>query len=170
MTPPAATPDTESTRRPAELSDSEPGTADVSTPDLGELAVELRIAVMRTSRVLRTQAGSDVVTPGQTTVLGLLGKRGPQTMRQLADAERVQAPSMTRTVNALAAQNLVTRKDSPTDGRQVVVEITDQGHAIVEESRRLRSAWLAARLEGLPETDRATMHRAAEILLEMTAQ
>ncbi|WP_136611757.1 MarR family winged helix-turn-helix transcriptional regulator [Sinomonas albida] len=157
---------------PAAAPEATPTPPPVGTgvPDLGDLAVELRIAIMRTSRLLRIQAGSDVVTPGQTTVLGLLVKRGPQTMRQLADAECVQAPSMTRTVNALAAQHLVSRNDSPTDGRQVVVEITDQGRAIVEESRRLRSAWLAARLEGLPEADRATMHRAAEILLEMAAQ
>jgi DNA-binding MarR family transcriptional regulator len=142
----------------------------LTPPDLGELAVELRVAVMRTSRVLRNQASSDVVTPGQTTVLGLLAKRGPQTMRQLADAERVQAPSMTRTVNALSAQNLVERTDSPSDGRQVVVALTDAGRAVIEESRRLRSAWLAERLEDLPDADRATMHRAAEILLEMCAR
>jgi DNA-binding MarR family transcriptional regulator len=125
---------------------------------------------MRTSRLLRTEAGSDVVSPGQNTVLALLGKRGAQTMRQLADAERVQAPSMTRTVNALCAQNLVARMDSPSDGRSVVVELTDAGRAVLEESRRLRSAWLAARLEDLSEADRTTMHRAAEILLEMCAR
>ncbi|KHL02773.1 MarR family winged helix-turn-helix transcriptional regulator [Sinomonas humi] len=149
---------------PATTSDTE------AVPDLGELAVELRVAIMRTSRVLRTQAGSDVVTPGQTTVLGLLAKRGPQTMRQLADAERVQAPSMTRTVNALSAQNLVERTENPTDGRQVVVSLTPQGAAVLEESRSLRSEWLASRLEGLPERDRAVMHRAAEILVEMSAR
>ncbi|HKU12147.1 MarR family winged helix-turn-helix transcriptional regulator [Sinomonas sp.] len=142
----------------------------LTAPDLGELAVELRIAVMRTSRVLRHQAGSDVVTPGQTTVLALLAKRGPQTMRQLADAERVQAPSMTRTVNALSAQNLVERTDSPSDGRQVVVALTAAGREVVEESRRLRSAWLAERLEDLSDADRAVMHRASEILLEMSAR
>ncbi|WP_334170849.1 MarR family winged helix-turn-helix transcriptional regulator [Sinomonas sp.] len=148
-----------------------PATPDLeAVPDLGELAVELRVAIMRTSRVLRTQAGSDVVTPGQTTVLGLLAKRGPQTMRQLADAERVQAPSMTRTVNALSAQNLVERTENPTDGRQVVVSVTPEGVAVLEESRRLRSAWLASRLEGLPDRDRAVMHRAAEILVEMCAR
>jgi hypothetical protein len=41
---------------------------------------------------------------------------------------------------------------------------------VIEESRRLRSAWLAERLEDLPDADRATMHRAAEILLEMCAR
>ena len=165
MTTPAAAPEAEPTPR-----DTPPPGPESGGPDLGELAVELRIAVMRTSRVLRSQSGSDAVTPGQTTVLGLLGKRGPQTMRQLSDAERVQAPSMTRTVNALAAQNLVTRTDNPTDGRQVVVELTEHGRAILDESHRLRSEWLATRLEVLSEADRATMHRAAEILLEMVAR
>ncbi|MEN2743743.1 MarR family transcriptional regulator [Sinomonas halotolerans] len=125
---------------------------------------------MRTSRVLRTQASSDAVTPGQTTVLALLNKRGPLTMRELADAEHVQAPSMTRTVNALAAQALVTRAEHPSDGRQVVVVITDAGRALLEDTRRMRAAWLAERLEGLPPADRAALHRAAELLLEMTAR
>ncbi|MDQ4501435.1 MarR family transcriptional regulator [Sinomonas sp. ASV322] len=158
---------------PEPRTETEAPTPDAPTPDalaLDDLAVELRIAVMRTSRVLRTQASSDAVTAGQNTVLGIIAKRGPQTMRQLADAERVQAPSMTRTVNALAAQGLVTRTDSPTDGRQVVVDLTREGRAVLEESRRLRSVWLASRLEDLSDADRATMHRAAEILVEMCAR
>lgn len=135
-----------------------------------ELAAELRAALMRTSRILRTEASSDVVSPSQNTVLALLSKRGPLTMRQLADIERVQAPTMTRTVNHLCERGLVTRADHPTDGRQVVINLTDEGRTVLEDSRRLRAAWLAGRLEGLPPTDRAALHRAAELLLEMTAR
>ncbi|QTF73007.1 MarR family winged helix-turn-helix transcriptional regulator [Arthrobacter woluwensis] len=137
-------------------------------PDLQDLASELRVALMRTSRVLRSQASSDAVTPGQNTVLALLHKHGPQTMGQLAEAEHVQAPSMTRTVNALADKGLIRREARPEDGRQVLISLTSEGNAVLEESRRLRSAWLAERLESLGERERETLHDAALLLLDMT--
>ncbi|MDQ4492404.1 MarR family transcriptional regulator [Sinomonas sp. ASV486] len=141
-----------------------------STPETLELAAELRVAVMRTSRVLRTQATSDVVSPGQNSVLSVLNKRGALTMRQLADIEHVQAPSMTRTVNHLCESGLVARTEHPTDGRLVVVDLTDAGRAVLEESRTLRSAWLASHLDALSPADRAAIRRAAELLMEMSAR
>lgn len=144
--------------------------ASTSTPETLELAAELRVAVMRTARVLRTQATSDVVSPGQNSVLSILNKRGALTMRQLADIEHVQAPSMTRTVNHLCESGLVARTEHPTDGRLVVVDLTDAGRAVLEESRTLRSVWLASRLDALPPADRAAIRRAAELLMEMSAR
>ena len=150
--------------------DASPPTPTAPSTGTLELAAELRAALMRTSRILRTEASSDVVSPGQNTVLALLNSRGPLTMRQLADIEHVQAPSMTRTVNHLCERGLAARAEHPTDGRQVVVSVTDEGRTVLEESRRLRAAWLAGRIEGLPPEDRAALHRAAELLLEMTAR
>ncbi|MFJ3957393.1 MarR family winged helix-turn-helix transcriptional regulator [Arthrobacter sp. NPDC090010] len=139
-----------------------------TVPDLQELAAELRVALMRTSRILRSHASSDAVTPGQNTVLALLGKNGPQTMGQLAETEHVQAPSMTRTVNALVEKGLVRRDSRPEDGRTVLISLTSDGSAILDESRRLRSAWLAERLDGLSEMERQTLHDAARLLVDMT--
>ncbi|BCT74446.1 putative HTH-type transcriptional regulator [Sinomonas cyclohexanicum] len=162
---------------PPNLTDTEPDAnpdsaeTDANAPtDILELASELRAAIMRTSRILRTQASGEAVSPSQITVLALLNKRGPLTMRQLADIEHVQAPSMTRTVNHLCEGGYVARAEHPTDGRQVVVSLTDIGRHVLEESRRLRAVWLAGRLEGLPPADRDTLHRAAELLLEMSAK
>src|SRR5919112_4196903 len=90
-----------------------------------DLAIDLRTAVMRTSRRLRVEATGEVITPGQYTVLAQLNGSGPSTLRALADSEHVQAPSMTRIVNALADQGFVTRAAHPDDGRQVQVDITD---------------------------------------------
>ncbi|GHG52612.1 MarR family transcriptional regulator [Sinomonas cellulolyticus] len=162
---PAKTIETESAATP------DPAGTDGHAPvDVLELAAELRAAIMRTSRLLRTQASGDAVSPSQITVLALLNKRGPLTMRQLADIEHVQAPSMTRTVNHLCDGGYVARAEHPTDGRQVIASLTDAGRQVLEESRRLRAAWLAGRLEGLPAADRDTLHRAAELLLEMSAK
>ncbi|MDP5226968.1 MULTISPECIES: MarR family transcriptional regulator [Arthrobacter] len=139
-----------------------------TTPELLELAAELRVAVMRTSRILRSEASSDAVTPGQNTVLAILNKNGPQTMGQLAEAEHVQAPSMTRTVNALAEKGLVRRDTRPEDARKVLISITPDGAEVLAESRRLRAAWLAERIDGLGETERQTLRDAARLLVDMT--
>ena len=95
-----------------ETSNLEP--RDSITPD--NLAIDLRTAVMRTSRRLRVEATGDVITPGQYTVLAQLNANGPQTLRTLAEREHVQAPSMTRIVNALTEQGFVTRTAHPNDG------------------------------------------------------
>ncbi|MGO4236479.1 MarR family winged helix-turn-helix transcriptional regulator [Pseudarthrobacter sp. YAF2] len=143
-------------------------TADPAAPDT--LAIDLRTAVMRTSRRLRVEATGDIITPGQYTVLALLNGSGPSTLRALAESEHVQAPSMTRIVNALADQGFVTRSANPDDGRQVRVDITAAGRTVLEEARRQRTAWLARRVAGLSEDDRLTLSRAARIMQEMSGK
>ena len=133
------------------------------------LAIELRTAVMRTSRRLRVEATGEAITPGQYTVLAVLNGHGPSTLRELADREHVQAPSMTRIVNALAGQGFVTRSAHPDDGRQVRVDITDAGRTVLEEVRDQRTAWLAQRVAGLSDEDRRILGEAARIMQELSA-
>ena len=144
---------------------SEPGES--IRPDV--LAIDLRTAVMRTSRRLRIEATGDVITPGQYTVLAHLDA-GPQTLRELAGREHVQAPSMTRIVNALTDQGFVSRTPHPEDGRQTLVCITPAGEAVLNEARSQRTAWLAQRVAGLSDEDRRTLSRAAHIMQEMSAR
>ncbi|MBT2532978.1 MarR family transcriptional regulator [Arthrobacter sp. ISL-48] len=141
---------------------------DPTTPDT--LAIDLRTAVMRTSRRLRVEATGDVITPGQYTVLAQLNGSGPSTLRELAEREHVQAPSMTRIVNALAEQGFVSRSAHPEDGRQVRVDITDAGEAVLAQARSQRTAWLAQRVAGLSAEDRRILSRAAHIMQEMSGK
>lgn len=143
-------------------------TAESIRPDT--LAIDLRTAVMRTSRRLRIEATGDVITPGQYTVLAQLHGGGPRTLRELAESEHVQAPSMTRIVNALTEQGFVSRSARPEDGRQVQVSITTAGKAVLEQARGQRTAWLAQRVAGLSAEDRLTLSRAAHIMQEMSAK
>ena len=141
--------------------------ADSIEPDM--LAIDLRTAVMRTSRRLRIEATGDVITPGQYTVLAHL-RVGSRTLRELAESEHVQAPSMTRIVNALTEQGFVSRSPDPEDGRQIQIAITPAGETVLAEARSQRTAWLAQRVAGLSEEDRLVLSRAAHIMQEMSAK
>ena len=134
------------------------------------LAAELRVALLHTSRRLRNERSSDDVTPGQFTVLSVLDRHGPLTPREIAEHEKVRPPSMTRTLAALEVLGLVTRTDHPTDGRQVLVTLSDHGRREVVETRRRREAWLARRLAALEPEEREILARAATILGKVVAE
>ena len=125
---------------------------------------DLRIAIGRAARRIRAERGGAGLADPQYTVLLWLTKQGPLTPGQLAELERVQPPSMTRTVNCLADLDLVAKAPHPTDGRQVVVTLTDAGKAEVEETRRRRNTWLAAQLEAMTPDERQVLTDAAELL------
>ena len=138
-------------------------------PSSRDLAGELRIAIGRASRRIRAERGEAGLTDPQFTVLAWLTKEGPLTPGQLAERERIQPPSMTRTVNSLVELGLVAKAEHPTDGRQVVVSLTDAGVAEVDETRRRRDAWLADRLRQMTPDERALLVDAAELLRRIAA-
>jgi len=129
------------------------------------LASALRISVMRLSRRLRNERdASDDLTANQLAVLGTLFREGPLTVGDLAAAEKVQPPSMTRTVSCLADKQLINRDPHPTDKRVVVVSLNDAGQAVIIESRRRKEAWLNHRLKELSAAERQILRDAAPII------
>jgi DNA-binding MarR family transcriptional regulator len=86
---------------------------------------------------------------------------------ELAAQERVQPPSMTRVVVALEGMGLVTRTPHPTDGRQVVIELTASAETLLTEEARAREAWLSSQLHRLTPEQRATLREAAAIMEEL---
>src|SRR4051794_21246521 len=99
------------------------------------LAAELRVALLRTSRRLRAEKSDVDLSDAQYGVLAVLDRQGAMTPRALAALERVQPPSMTRTLGGLLERGLVTRSEHPIDGRQVLVAVSDSGRAVVRETR-----------------------------------
>lgn len=141
------------------------------TPTRTETAVAsaLRLAVMRLARRLRGERSDSSLTISQIAALSTLERSGPLTPRELAAAERVQPPSMTRITASLEAAELVTRTDHPSDGRQVLLAASAAGAALVREDRRRRDAWLAQRLHDLPADDLEVLRRAAAVLERLAA-
>ena len=135
-----------------------------STVTDGELASALRLSVMRLARRTRTERADTSLTLSQLAALATLERSGPLTPRELAAAERVRPPSMTRLVASLEAAGLVTRTAHPSDGRQVVLDASPAGVALVGEDRRRRQAWLARQLVDLDAEERAVLVRAAVVL------
>jgi DNA-binding MarR family transcriptional regulator len=145
-----------------------PETAAPVTEPLAEVASRLRMAVMRLSRRLRQHAPGGI-TPSQLSALTTVVAEGRITLSQLAVAERVQPPSITRVVDVLVTDGYATRTQSEEDRRVAWVEPTPTGRALVETVRRQRDAYLAQRLSTLSPEDVAVLARAAALLEELRA-
>lgn len=135
-----------------------------------DLASELRLVTQRTARRIRSESDPASLTEGQYCVLGTLTRHGPATPRELAAADGVQPPTMTRTLASLEAQGLVGRGPHPSDGRQVIISLTEAGTGLVRETTRRRTEWVAKRLARLTTQERATLREAVTILREMVRE
>lgn len=130
---------------------------------------DLRLACMRISRRVRFESDADSVAPHQFSVLCRI-EAAPLTPRELAQIERVSAPSMSRTVAALAKLGLVDRTSDPEDGRSVIVSISEAGRAVIREQRRRRDLWLGQRVAKLTAEEQDVLRRATEILTRVAAE
>jgi DNA-binding MarR family transcriptional regulator len=135
-----------------------------------ELVASLRMGVMRLARRLRHERSGNDLTLTQLSALGALNRLGPLTIGELASADNVKPPSMTRTVNCLEELGLVSREAHETDGRQVVVALTPKAQAVLAADRERRDAWLKDHLADLSEADRRILRKAAPLLDQMSQQ
>jgi DNA-binding MarR family transcriptional regulator len=131
-----------------------------TTPDL---AVRLRLAITRTSRRLRQEAGTGL-SPTLTSALSTIDRHGPLTPSELATRERVQRPTATRLVARLEELGVLQRAGDPADRRSSLLSVTPEGRALLEEMRGRKTAYLAHRIEKLDRDERTTLDRAAAIL------
>jgi DNA-binding MarR family transcriptional regulator len=128
-----------------------------------DLATRLRLAVTRTARRLRQEAGGEL-SPTLAAALATVARHGPLTPSELATRERIQRPTATKLLAKLEAPGLVARTADPADGRSSLLAITPAGAALLAETRTRKDAYLARRLRSLSAEDRATLRRASDIL------
>jgi len=138
------------------------------------LASALRISVSRLARRLRAERAAhglhqlSELSDTQLGALATLERHGAMTPGELAEHEKVQPPSMTRVIAVLEQRRLVMRAPHATDKRQVVLTVTDEGRNLVQQSRKVREAWLARRLRELTPDERAKLRAAAPILEKLS--
>ncbi|MEZ0069429.1 DNA-binding MarR family transcriptional regulator [Streptacidiphilus sp. MAP12-20] len=129
------------------------------------LASELHAVLGLLVRRTRAASGESGLTASQRSVAGRLLREGPATTADLARAEFVRPQSMRITVAALEERGLLLRSPHPTDGRQVLVELSDAGRATITGILRAKQDWLTAALDGTLDADqRATLAAALPVL------
>jgi DNA-binding MarR family transcriptional regulator len=130
-----------------------------------ETVAALRGAVLRLGRRLRYQTIGDAhLSATELAVLGRIGLCGPMAPSALARAEHVKPPSMTKVIENLEERGLVRRDPHPTDRRQCLISRTRAGETFGEQTRALRTAWLAERLGELTDAERQSVLAAAPAL------
>ncbi len=140
--------------------------ATISHGARAQLAGRLRLAVSRTARRLRQEAGGGLPL-SQTSALSTLDRHGPLSPSALASLERIQRPTATRLLARLEADGLVERTPDPADGRCTRISVSADGRALVRAVRTRKDEYLAKRLRSLDDDDLATLERAATILERM---
>jgi DNA-binding MarR family transcriptional regulator len=135
----------------------------LSRTELFRLASDLRLACMRISRRVRYESDL-LLPPHQFSVLSRL-ENGPKTNSELAEIERVSAPSMKRTTNCLVEEGYVGRADDPSDGRQVILSLTAEGLKTLRRVRRHRDEWMLQRFEHLSVEELAVLVSARDLLM-----
>ncbi len=130
------------------------------------LATRLRVTLLRTSRRLRNESAG-TLPEGHLSVLSALFTQGALSPGELAEREHVRPPTMTRTLQHLDQEGYLVRVPHPTDGRQIVVSLSEAGVEYIRETRRRRDQWLQRRLASLTRDQRRILSQAEEILREV---
>jgi DNA-binding MarR family transcriptional regulator len=135
--------------------------------ELEPLALELHSVAIHLLRRIRVTDRSLAVTPARLSALSVLVFGGPRTLTQLAQAEQVTGPTMSRIVAALEQDGLVRRDPDPGDRRAVRLSATPAGRRLMLRGRRRRVERLVAELRDLPPEDRTTLRTAVAILRDL---
>ena len=139
-------------------------TAEAEEADLGG---QLRSAIGRLYRRFRSERPEGSLGDAALAVLSRLHKRGPQTLTELSEHDRVSPASMSQIVNRLTSAGYAVRTRDPADGRKVLFSATAEGDELAGAARAQRNAWLEEQLRALSAEDRAAIARATALLSRM---
>ncbi|MCW2542509.1 MAG: MarR family transcriptional regulator [Frankiales bacterium] len=144
--------------------DMTPTVESAARTDAG-LSSELRLSVIRLARRLRSERDpANPLSVAQLSVLGVLRRNGEIALGELAAHERVQPPSMTRTVNTLVEEGYVSRRPSERDGRVVLLDLSTKGRETLLADRKRRDVWLSRQLADLTAEERRLLRQVAPLI------
>ncbi len=98
---------------------------------------------------------------GQEVLLLELDTYGERTQVQLAAALDCKPPNVTLTVRKLEGEGLISRRPSTQDGRATIVELTDEGRALIP---RLKEVWRHLAEDTVSGVKRTSLARLQEVL------
>jgi DNA-binding MarR family transcriptional regulator len=138
--------------------------------DPAAIADKLHSAAIHLLRRLRRSDAEAQLSAPQLSALSVLVFGGPAKLTDLATAEQVRPPTMSRLVTDLVALGLVERTPSPADGRSAQIAATARGRALLDEARAARLGQLTASVAGRTAEERALLAKAAVLLAEIASE
>jgi DNA-binding MarR family transcriptional regulator len=143
-----------------------------AAPDDGAMALADRLhsAAIHLLRRLRVQDDASGLSAPRLSALSVIVFRGPLTLGELARAEQVRPPTITRLVRELERDGLVRRREDPDDRRIQRVQATRAGERLLQAGRARRVAALTESLRSLPVADRKLLERATGVLERVVRQ
>jgi DNA-binding MarR family transcriptional regulator len=141
-----------------------------SPPPTAQAAAELRATLGLLYRRLRqTRAAGDPSLP-ESTALSRLDRHGPITAAQLARFEQVSPQSIGATLQSLEARGLIDRAPDPTDGRRMILSLTQAGRETVHSKRAARTEQLTRALTALTPEERRQLIAALPALTHLAEE
>jgi DNA-binding MarR family transcriptional regulator len=138
--------------------------------DTAKVADRLHSAAIHLLRRVRKQDAASGEGPARLSALSVLVFGGPMTLGQLAAAEQVRPPTMTRIVTGLERGGLARRKPDPRDARRVRIFPTGKGVRLLQRGRQRRIEYLARHLEMLDDQELCALRKAVQILEKVLEQ
>jgi DNA-binding MarR family transcriptional regulator len=129
-----------------------------------ELADRLHSAAIHLLRRLRREDDVSGLNAPRLSALSVIVFAGPVTLGDLARAEQVRPPTMTRIVDALVELGLATKRPHPTDKRSTLIAPTPAGQKLLLAGRQRRVHLLALQIAALTLGDQRKLQAAVEIL------
>ena len=135
--------------------------------DRRDVADKLHSAAIHLLRYARKQDILSQEGPARLSALSVLVfGGGPMTVGQLASAEQVKPPTMSRIVTGLKESGLVRTEGDAEDARRIRVHATPKGERLLQEARERRIQALTEMLEGVTAGQTEILREAAEIINE----
>jgi DNA-binding MarR family transcriptional regulator len=127
-------------------------------------ADRLHSAAIHLLRRLRKQDAASGVGPAQLSALSVLVFAGPKTLGELAAAEQVKPPTMSRVVAGLKRSHLIEITRDSRDARRVHIRATAKGALLLQQGRQRRVEYLAQHLGSLTTSELTQLSAVAGIL------
>jgi DNA-binding MarR family transcriptional regulator len=135
-----------------------------------DLADRLHSTAIHLLRQVRVEDAATGIAPARLSALSVLVFGGAMSLNDLARAEQVRPPTMSRIVDALEAEGLARRTVNPQDRRAIAIEATEKGTAILWQGRKRRVKFLAKRLLRLGEAERKQIELAVQAIQKAMAR
>lgn len=140
-----------------------------SVPDTYAVADRLHSAAIHLLRQLRVKDTASGVGPARLSALSVLVFGGPCSLKQLADAEQVRPPTMTRIVQGLEREGLA-RREATSDRRQSRIVATPRGVKVLQAGRKRRVEFLESKLKSLSPAEIEQLDRSLDLVQRILRQ